>query len=185
MDINDFFQQSEGRWFSQRTSHLLASKQSESSKSNIQFELLAADAPAVVQLCERSHVDPALALCGGSITTEITQDLSSRKRIVTTLLVPLANPENPNEGSFLHTSSTDSSASKGRYSVGTDEALTLIIDSDSLSSEERLWFASPNLRLRTSVIKRPDGFSVASFSTEIRLGVTHSPAASDASTSAS
>jgi hypothetical protein len=42
-------------------------------------------------------------------------------------------------------------------------------------SEERLWFASPNLRLRTSILKRFGGFSMASLSSEIRLGVTQAP----------
>jgi hypothetical protein len=37
-------------------------------------------------------------------------------------------------------------------------------------SEERLWFASPNLRLRTSILKRFGGFSMASFCSEIRMG---------------
>ena len=39
-------------------------------------------------------------------------------------------------------------------------------------SEERLWFASPNLRMRVSVLKRFGGFSMASFTSEIRMGST-------------
>jgi hypothetical protein len=42
-------------------------------------------------------------------------------------------------------------------------------------SEERLWFASPNLRLRTSILKRFGGFSMASLSSEIRMGVGAAP----------
>jgi len=34
------------------------------------------------------------------------------------------------------------------------EALTLITEYETMSSEERLWFASPNLRMRVSVLKR-------------------------------
>ena len=41
-------------------------------------------------------------------------------------------------------------------------------------TEERLWFASPNLRMRVSVIKRSGSFSVTSFISEIRMGGTSS-----------
>jgi len=54
--------------------------------------------------------------------------------------------------------------------MGDDDALTLMGESETLYSEERLWFASPNLRLRTSTIKQLDGFSTASFCSEIRMG---------------
>jgi hypothetical protein len=37
-----------------------------------------------------------------------------------------------------------------------------------MSSIERFWFANPNLRLRTSVVKRFGGFSTASFCAESR-----------------
>jgi hypothetical protein len=60
----------------------------------------------------------------------------------------------------------------GRYRVGEDGALTLITEYETMSTEERLWFASPNLRMRTSILKRFGGFSMASFCSEIRMGVT-------------
>jgi CpeS-like protein len=186
MDIQDFFQQSAGRWFSQRTSHVLATQQSENGKSNIQIDHLEGSAPAVIQLCQQHSVDPSLALCGISIVSESSLDLSSRKTVTSTLLVPLANPQNPSEGKLLHQTSPGKPATgTGSYSIGSDDALTLITESDTLYTEERIWFASQNLRLRTSVLKLQDGFSLASFCTEIRLGVTQAPAPSDASASAS
>ncbi|MFS8836524.1 phycobiliprotein lyase, partial [Synechococcus sp. WC101] len=43
-------------------------------------------------------------------------------------------------------------------------------------SEERIWFASPNLRLRASTVKRFGGFSMASFCSEVRkLSASPSP----------
>jgi hypothetical protein len=38
-----------------------------------------------------------------------------------------------------------------------------------MSSVERFWFAGPNLRLRTSTVKRFGGFSTASFCAETRI----------------
>jgi len=63
----------------------------------------------------------------------------------------------------------------GRYVMGNDDALVLITEYESMYSEERLWFASPNLRLRTSVLKRFGGFSMASFCSEIRMGTSTPP----------
>jgi hypothetical protein len=58
----------------------------------------------------------------------------------------------------------------GRYKMGNDGALTLTTEYETMWSEERLWFASPNLRMRVSVLKRFGGFSMASFTSEIRMG---------------
>ena len=60
----------------------------------------------------------------------------------------------------------------GTYKMGNDGALTLITEYETMSSEERLWFASPNLRTRVGVLKRFGGFSMASFTSEIRMGTT-------------
>jgi hypothetical protein len=59
----------------------------------------------------------------------------------------------------------------------------LTTEYETMSSIERFWFANPNLRLRTSVVKRFGGFSTASFCAESRLtleestqGTTEAPA---------
>ncbi len=173
MDIVEFFQLSSGKWFSHRTSHLLAAKQSEGGKSDVYVELLSKTDPDVVQLCNQQAVDPDLALCGARITWNGTITGNTQKQSGSTLLVPLANTDNPQEGNLLRQAGkADSTPVQGRYVVGSDEAVTLILDDGTTMSEERVWFASPNLRLRTTVLKQPDGFSAASFCSEIRLGVT-------------
>jgi hypothetical protein len=48
-----------------------------------------------------------------------------------------------------------------------------------MSSIERFWFANPNLRLRTSVVKRFGGFSTASFCAEMRVVEADTPAPSE------
>jgi hypothetical protein len=186
MDITEFFQQSSGKWFSQRTSHHLAFKQSESGKSDIVIEMMAKDDPAVVQLCQQYEVDPALALCGARVTWNGTMEWDEEKHTGSTVLVPIADPEKPNEGKLLRDQGYAEKASvAGRYVMGDDQALTLITEYETMYSEERLWFASPNLRLRTSILKRFGGFSMASFCSEIRMGVTQAADSSQASSSAS
>jgi hypothetical protein len=166
MDIKEFFQQSAGKWFSQRSSHQLASKQSEGGRSTLMMESLEPTDPVVVQLCQQQQIDPAQALCSLSISWDGTIEPGSTKKVGSTVLVAIA------DGRLLQGTKTGQAIGVGRYALGNDEALTLITEQDSLHAEERLWFASPNLRLRTSVIKSPNGFSTASFCSEIRMGAT-------------
>jgi hypothetical protein len=176
MDIKDFFQMSAGKWFSHRTSHHLGLNQSESGKSDLQVELLESTDPAVVQICQQHQVKPELAVCGLRVTWEgyMQRDPSQLKG--STVLVPIADLEQASAGQLLRKVNSGEKISASRYQIGADAALTLTIEDQSLYSEERIWFASPNLRLRTSVIKQLDGFSSASFSSEIRMGVTQLPA---------
>lgn len=176
MDIQEFFQLSAGKWFSQRTSHHLAFKQSENGKSDIKIEMLPQDDPEVVKLCEQYEISPALAWGGARVTWDGTMEGDKEKHEGSTVLVPIADPENSNEGKLLRdVGYAEKAAVAGRYIMGSDDSLTLITDYETMYSEERLWFASPNLRLRTSILKRFGGFSMATFCSEIRLGGTQPP----------
>lgn len=170
MDITEFFQQSVGRWVSQRTSHNLALKQTESGKSTIEMEMLAKNDPDVVKICQQYDVDAASALCGIRITWEGMMERDQKKRPGSTVIVPIAGVDRANEGKLLRQIGKGEKAPiDGRYIVSADDALTLIAEDETMSSEERIWFASPNLRFRTSTLKQFDGFSSASFYSEIRL----------------
>lgn len=176
MDIKEFFEQSAGKWFSQRTSHHLAFKQAESGKSDIIIEMLSADDPEVIKLCEQYNVDSQQALCGGRVTWDGTMEWDKEKHQGSTVLVPVPDLDKPNEGQLLREMGyAEKAPVAGRYIMGSDQALTLITEYETMYSEERLWFASPNLRLRTSILKRFGGFSMASLSSEIRMGVTQAP----------
>jgi hypothetical protein len=182
MDIQEFFEQSAGKWFSQRTSHHLAFKQAENGKSNITIEMLSADDSEVAKLCQQYDINPQLALCGARVTWDGMMewdgdgDADKEQHKGSTVLVPVPDPDKPNEGQLLREMGyAEKAPVAGRYIMGSDDALTLITDYETMYSEERLWFASPNLRLRTSILKRFGGFSMASLSSEIRMGVTQAP----------
>lgn len=173
MDIQEFFQMSAGKWFSQRTSHHLAFKQSESGKSDIRIEMLPIDDPEVIKLCLQYEIAPETTWGGARVTWDGTMEWDETKHAGSTVLVPVADPDKPNEGKLLREMGyAEKAPVAGRYIMGSDDALTLITEYESMYSEERLWFASPNLRLRTSILKRFGGFSMASFCSEIRMGVT-------------
>nr|WP_225938717.1 phycobiliprotein lyase [Kovacikia minuta] len=174
MDIVEFFQLSSGKWFSHRTSYLLAGKQSEGGKSDVLVEMISTTDPEVIQLCEQYGVTPDLALCGCRTTWNSTMD-NMKKQSGSTLLVPIADSEHAATGKLLRQTSQEKSLVPGRYSIGSDDALALVIEDGETFSEERLWFASPNLRLRTTLLKQAGGFRVASFWSEIRMGLTKPP----------
>lgn len=172
MDIVEFFQLSNGKWFSQRSN--LAAESPSSGRSELYIEALGATDPAVIQLCEQNHVDPSQALCGIRIRWDGSIEQEREKYSGSTVLVPISSSDQANEGPLLRDSNSTEKASS-RYIMGTDDALTLITESDTLYAEERVWFASPNLRLRTRILRQPNGVNMASFCSEIRMGVTKPP----------
>jgi CpeS-like protein len=160
MTIQEFFALSAGKWFSQRTTHQLASQKSDHSKSEIVIELLAADLPAIQDLC------PQVDWGGIQVVSKPVSDWSSPKNapttVITSLLVPTADGQ-------LACAIGSQKLLNGKVELGADEALTLSISSDNGSSIERIWFASPNLRLRSIVQETADGIQLASFCSEIRM----------------
>jgi len=171
MNIQEFFELSAGKWFSHRTSHHLAFKQAEDGKSDIVIETLAVDCPEVIKLCEQYEIEPGLATCGARVSWNGTMEWDEEKHTGSTVLVSVPDTDNPTQGKLLREIGyAEKTPVAGRYIMGSDKALTLITEYETMFSEERLWFASPNLRMRVSVLKRFGGFSMASFTSEIRMG---------------
>ena len=172
MDIKEFFQLSAGKWFSQRTSHHLPLEQAENGKSEIRIEILSPDDAATINLCQQYGIDAGLVWGGARVTWDGTMEWDKVKKAGSSILIPIADPEKPNQGKLLRDVGYAGKAGiAGRYILGNDDALTLISSDETMYSEERIWFASPNLRLRTCILKRADGFSNASFCSEIRMAI--------------
>lgn len=104
-----------------------------------------------------------------------------------TVLVSVPDTDNPAQGKLLRQIvDAQKTPVPGRYQIDSDGALTLITEDETIKSEERLWFASPNLRMRVNVLKRSGGFSITSFTSEIRLaGFPPAAKASEAARSVS
>jgi CpeS-like protein len=170
MEIQEFFQQCAGKWFSQRTSHALPPQELEVGKSDLWIDLLTPDAPEIDQLCQQCRIDPVLAVCGIQTKWEGTVGVSPNKESGSAILVAIADGNDSRVGKFLRRVNFPGEAPMvGQYILNTDESMTLKIESDTLNTEERLWFASSNLRERTSIITHANGSSYASFCSEIRM----------------
>ncbi len=165
MDIKEFFTQSTGKWFSQRTNHHLNPPHLEAGKTDLWIDTLPTTDPEVIKLCEQHKIDPSKAFFGVRVKWDAKIGPDEIKQTGTTLLIPIPNPENPQTGQLLQ-----QTAGIGNYNLGNDDALTITLKNPSFSVEERIWFESPNLRLRTSTVNHSNGSSIASFCSEIRMG---------------
>ena len=169
MDIVEFFQQSAGKWSSMRTSHH-PEKPQQGGRSTIEIELLENSDAAVVKLCELTKTDPALVSCAVRTTWDTANPWDEEKP-GTRVLVAIADSTPSNEGKLIRDMGIGKPPIVGRYSLEVNDELTMVVESDAFSAHERLWFESENVRLRHSIVQRSGGASIASFCSEVRMGV--------------
>jgi CpeS-like protein len=80
------------------------------------------------------------------------------------------DPENPLQGKLLRDLGyAEIVPVVGYYHMDDQGGLVLVTDYETMSSIERFWFANPDLRCRTSTVKRFGGFSTSSLCTEVRI----------------
>ena len=169
MDIEAFLELCAGKWLSQRTSYYLGQEQAESSKTEIYIQRLSPTDAEVLRLCEYSQIDPKATLGGTKMSWDSPASGKSLKPAAFATLIIFPDADNTQGGEVLQARETNlKQVVVGRYLLGQDEALTLKLEREGTCWEERLWFASPNLRLRASLIKREDGWSATAFYSEIR-----------------
>ncbi|MEM7064133.1 MAG: phycobiliprotein lyase [Cyanobacteria bacterium P01_B01_bin.77] len=160
----NFFKKQGGRWFSQRTTHYLKAGDSKAGKSDLEITDVDIDAAEVTQLCHQAncevdHVVGALRIAQKSTI------IAGPSRDQVTLLVAIAADEN--SGQLLR--QTDGQMQASPYQLEND-VLTITTEVNGIQSEERWWFITENLRMRTNVLSSEVGQIMASFCSEIRLG---------------
>lgn len=163
---------SAGQWNSQRTTHHLPFRRAELGGSTISVEPLDVGHPSVVEICQLHDVDPALAVGGAYVTWHgaMAWDKDDENHEGNTVFALVPDADDPSRGQLLRERGyAEIVPVIGRYEIDGEGGLLLITEYETMSSVERFWFANPNLRLRTSVVKRFGGFSTASFCAESRL----------------
>lgn len=171
MDAMKFFQNSGGRWKSQRTTHHLAFRRAETGSSDIYVEALDAKNPKIIEICEMHSYDPNLAVGGAFVSWDgsMAWDKDDENHEGTTVFALIPDADNPKAGVLLRERGyAEIVPIAGRYHIDELEGLVLITEYDTMSTIERFWFAEPNLRLRTSTVQRFGGFNTATFCAEVR-----------------
>ena len=166
MDIKKFIDLCTGRWFSQKTNYQVETEKTESSKADITVDFIANDDSRINQLCLANRIDPQISLGGLQNGWDSSVDWGKPKQQGSALIVIIPDPENPQTGRIISNAANQNLL--GKYSLGNDSALTLMFETQGKSVEERIWFASDNLRLRTTVTKNEDGTMNTFFYSEIR-----------------
>lgn len=172
MNAMDFFRQSEGRWRSQRTTHHLPFRRSETGDSDITVEALDADHPKVAEICRLHEIDPELAIGGAYVKWQgsMAWDREGENHAGNTVFALVPDENDPSKGRLLRERGyAEIVPVVGRYEVDSDNGLNLITEYETMSSVERFWFVNPNLRFRSSTVKRFGGFNTASFCAESRI----------------
>jgi hypothetical protein len=177
MNVVDFFELSVGKWFSHQSSHDQNLCPQDRGKSNLIIETIATDNPVVAQICLDHNIDPSQALYAVKMRWDGAITLPAQKLAGSAILVPIAT-DSAHEGLLLRTSADSASSIAGRFLLNTNDELVLTTEFDTGCLEERVWFESPNVRLRHGIIKTSDRLSRTMFCSEIRMGV--GPATSSA-----
>ncbi|HIK45539.1 MAG TPA: phycobiliprotein lyase [Leptolyngbyaceae cyanobacterium M65_K2018_010] len=168
MEIVNFFESLAGKWFSQRTTHYLATQSSQAGQSNLLIEFLPPTEASLIQTCGQVGQDPSQVLCGLKVDQDSRLDGESQS-IQSSVVMIFLTPQGAGQGRFWQ-SSPAALPLQGDYLLE-QEVLTLNSQTSANRIEERLWFANPNLRMRTSVLKVGEEVQMASFCSEIRLGL--------------
>jgi hypothetical protein len=116
--------------------------------------------------------DPSLAIGGAFVSWEgaMAWDKEGEDHKGDTVFALIPDPENPRKGQLLRERGyAEIVPVAGHYEMDEDDGLILITEYETMSVTERFWFASPDLRLRTSTVQRFGGFNTATFCTELRV----------------
>ena len=174
MSVEDFFNKSIGQWRSQRSSHNLAWAQFEAITSEIDIDLLEPNHPDVLKLCEQNDITPEETTLSFAMSWEGESDWDDDEDDTQPLQgrsVMSVIKDSDNHGRLLRSSGyAETIPAVGQWRM-TDEGVFILETSyDAAAAEERIWFATPDLRMRVSQIRTSSGTGVvtASFSTEIR-----------------
>ncbi|RMF25414.1 MAG: phycobiliprotein lyase [Cyanobacteria bacterium J083] len=171
MDIAKFVELSLGTWRSQRSAHHLAFQHFEEVTSQIEIVPLSLAAKEVIDLCNSYGIDPSNAKSPFRMSWQGESDWDEDEVKGTTILVPLPAANQTNQGRLIRERGyAETMPAIANYSFLADGTFVLKTEYEHATAEEKIWFATPNLRFRVSLIKtsKGSGVTTASFSSEIR-----------------
>lgn len=169
MTMMDFFRQSEGVWFSQRTVHRFDSLVDESGESNLIVKLLHKDDQRVFEVCKAQGVDLGLISGGASFSWQDNLEDKEPNPNYAAILVDVPHPENPRKGKFLRNRGyVEGIPVISAYNFADDGVLTIETEYERNQGQERCWFVTDNFRVRVSTVKMLNGVNLMTYCSERR-----------------
>jgi hypothetical protein len=169
MSIVAFFQQSAGRWSSIKSNHHVTTTQQQSGRSTITMALLETNDPIVLTLCEKQGIKLDTVTTAAQVSWDGTMEGTTKNDVGAIVLVAVGSAESGTL--FQAVGKFGVPAPAGRYTFGAGGEFILTRDDpqQNITTIERVWYESENVRLRHNKIQHPDGKSVVSFCSEVRL----------------
>lgn len=172
MNITEFVELSFGKWRSQRSAHHLAFAHYEEVMSTISIEQIDLEDSRVIELCKVHNIDQALAVSPFKMSWEGESNWDEDEtQEGSTILIPILDSGDLTKGRLLREKGyAETIPAIGEFTISEDGTFVLVTKYDRAAAEEKIWFATPNLRCRVSLIKTSNGKGVttASYSSEIR-----------------
>lgn len=169
MSVEQFFERSLGEWRSQRSSHNLAWTQFEQVTSEIIIRKLENTDDEVAKLCQANGVDEADIMTSVKMSWEGESDWDEETSEGESVLCVIK--DGAQHGRLLRSIGyAETIPAVGNWEMTEDGVFVLDTMYDAAAAEERIWFATPDLRLRVSQIRTSSGRGVmtASLSSEVR-----------------
>jgi hypothetical protein len=171
MDGLEFFQNSAGKWRSQRTTHHLPFRRAETGGSDIYVEALSQEDPKIREICKIHDIEPKLSVGGAFVSWDgaMEWDKEDENHEGNTVFALIPEVDNPRKGKLLRERGyAEIVPVAGKYYLDEENGLVLITEYETMSIVERFWFVAPHIRLRASTVQRFGGFNTATFCIEVK-----------------
>ena len=173
MEIEEFFLKSLGEWTSMRSSHSLAFQEFEEIRSKIKIVLAKSNDSRVIKLIKdnlitNNELNKAFVI-NWKAKSEWDDDNKKENSSGESLLIPLESSKT--EGKIIRSVGyTKAKQIISLYKLLDDGTLIIYSNYNQISTEERIWFISNNVRSRSSVTRSNDSLAIlqTSYASEIR-----------------
>ena len=176
MTIEQFVAQSVGKWRSMRSGHSLAFQQFEDVLSEVNIEYIEKSNSAVQKLLSTANSNHVLNSdiiapfkMEWSAESDWEPDDPSEVSQGSCLILPI--PDDEISGTLLRSVGyAESESAKSQYRFLNDGTFVLTTNYEQSIAEERIWFASENVRCRSSILRTSAGSGIlqTSFASEVR-----------------
>ncbi len=174
MKIEHFIAQSEGTWRSMRSGHSLAFQQFDNIISNIKIELLSTKDNEITSLLDYYSNLNSKPISPFRISWEADSDWGEQASETdlasgSSIFIPV--PKSNSTGLMIRSLGyAERQKVICNYTLLPNDSLELITEYENSIAEEQIWFASKNVRCRSSIIRisGSSGILQTSFASEIR-----------------
>ncbi|NDE22014.1 MAG: phycobiliprotein lyase [Synechococcaceae bacterium WB9_3_282] len=152
----NFFRLSAGSWRSQRTSHHLLHRRAEAGGSLIEVAMLNPDDPRLAAMANLHNQNPNEVVGGCHVRWggSMAWDKHGEAHEGESMFALIPTDTEGRQGLLLRDRGyAETAPVAGNFRLDQEGSLWLTTSYETMASEERFWFVSPNIRLRSSTVE--------------------------------